>query len=132
MDGRGGGQEYILSEIFFPHFRNDYESKITFVCSSAGCYLFVSHTGFGGVAYAMAIICIRLGAEANFASNIPQPLVTTKRLYTPEEDLPSRASDEEALRMGDYRDILSLTRVLMFGPKSKADVDLIIERYAIF
>lgn len=82
------------------------------------------------MAYAMAIICIRLGAEANFASNSPQPLVITKQLYTPEEYLLSRGSDE-ALRMGDYRDILSLTRVLVYGPKSKADVDLVIERYII-
>ncbi|XP_050379056.1 uncharacterized protein LOC126796301 [Argentina anserina] len=32
--------------------------------------------------------------------------------------------------MGDYRDILSLTRVLVYGPKSKADVDRVIERCA--
>lgn len=110
-------------------FRNYSEAKVTYVYSSAGCYLYVSHTGFGGVAYAMAIICVRLGAGENFASKIPQSLSSPNRLYTPEEDLPSRVSDEEALRMGDYRDILSLTRVLVFGPKSKADVDLVIERY---
>ncbi|XP_048336813.1 uncharacterized protein LOC107426194 isoform X1 [Ziziphus jujuba] len=97
---------------------------------SAGCYLFVSHTGFGGVAYAMSIICVRLGAEANFASKMPQSFVGPNRMFSPQEDLPSRMSDEEALRMGDYRDILSLTRVLMYGPKSKADVDLVIERCA--
>ncbi|CAN6706174.1 unnamed protein product [Malus baccata var. baccata] len=97
---------------------------------SAGCYLFVSHTGFGGVAYAMAIICIRIGAETNSLPKDPQPLVGTNLMCTPEEDLPSRASDEEVLRMGDYRDILSLTRVLVYGPKSKADVDIVIERCA--
>ncbi|KAK4573001.1 hypothetical protein RGQ29_031107 [Quercus rubra] len=47
---------------------------------------------------------------------------------TSEANLPSRASEEEALRMGDYRDILSLTRVLMYGPQSKSDVDIVIER----
>ncbi|KAL6968739.1 hypothetical protein U1Q18_034532 [Sarracenia purpurea var. burkii] len=86
---------------------------------SAGSYLFVSHTGFGGVAYAMAIICIRLDADAKLASITPRPSIL---LY--------RAPDEEALKMGDYRDILSLTRVLVCGPKSKADVDIVIERCA--
>lgn len=93
---------------------------------SAGCYLFVSHTGFGGVAYAMAIICIRLGAKANFSSKIPISLVSTNQLSAAEE----LSSNEEMLRMGDYRDILSLTRVLMYGPESKADADLVIERCA--
>ncbi|KAJ1425576.1 Protein-tyrosine phosphatase-like [Sesbania bispinosa] len=97
---------------------------------SAESYLFVSHTGFGGVAYAMAIICIRLGAEANFASKVPQPLFGPHQWGATEENLPSRASNEAALRMGDYRDILSLTRVLIHGPQSKADVDTIIERCA--
>ncbi|KAI7983541.1 Paladin [Camellia lanceoleosa] len=86
---------------------------------SAGSYLFVSHTGFGGVAYAMAIICVRLDADAKLASDTPRSPV-----------LLHRASDEEAQEMGDYRDILSLTRVLVSGPKSKADVDVIIERCA--
>lgn len=79
----------------------------------------------------MAIICIRLGAEANFASKIPESLVDTNLPFMNEENLPSRASDEEARRMGDYRDILSLTRVLVYGPQSKADVDIVIERYVI-
>lgn len=96
--------------------------------SSAGCYLFVSHTGFGGVAYAMAIICIRIGAEANFSLKIPTSLASTNQLYSAEEELSSRACNEETLRMGDYRDILSLTRVLVYGPESKADADLVIER----
>ena len=76
----------------------------------------------------MAIVCIRLGAQANFSSNISHSLVSTNQLYTAEEELPSRASNEETLRMGDYRDILSLTRVLVYGPESKADADLVIER----
>ncbi|GKU98379.1 hypothetical protein SLEP1_g11390 [Rubroshorea leprosula] len=99
--------------------------------NSAGSYLFVSHTGFGGVSYAMAIICCRLDAEANSTLlKTPQPSVDTHLTSTDDENLPSRASDEEALRMGDYRDILSLTRVLMDGPKSKAEVDVVIERCA--
>ncbi|KAJ7005436.1 paladin-like protein [Populus alba x Populus x berolinensis] len=40
----------------------------------AGSYLFVSHTGFGGVGYAMAIICIKLDAEAKLTSKISQTL----------------------------------------------------------
>ncbi|RHN49114.1 putative protein-tyrosine phosphatase [Medicago truncatula] len=97
---------------------------------SAGSYLFVSHTGFGGVAYAMAIICIRLGAEANFASKILQPSFGPDTYAVTEDNSLSRASNETALRMGDYRDILNLTRVLVHGPQSKADVDIVIERCA--
>ncbi|KAJ4969553.1 hypothetical protein NE237_016254 [Protea cynaroides] len=98
---------------------------------SAGCYLFVSHTGFGGVAYAMAIICLRLNAEGPFASEMSEPLVGTQCLSSMAKDnLQTWASDEEARKEGDYRDILNLTRVLMYGPKSKAEVDLIIERCA--
>nr|GMD63923.1 paladin [Ipomoea batatas] len=80
---------------------------------SAGSYLFVSHTGFGGIAYAMAIICLRLDAEAKIASDVTRSLV-----------------DEETSKMGYYRDILSLTRVLVHGPESKVDVDNVIERCA--
>ncbi|KAL2993781.1 hypothetical protein AAZX31_10G132000 [Glycine max] len=97
---------------------------------SAESYLFVSHIGFGGVAYAMAIICIRLGAEASFASKVPQPLFGPHQCAATEENLASRASNEAALKMGDYRDILSLTRVLIRGPQSKADADIVIERCA--
>ncbi|KAH8517096.1 hypothetical protein H0E87_005155 [Populus deltoides] len=97
----------------------------------AGSYLFVSHTGFGGVGYAMAIICIKLDAEAKLTSKISQTLVSSRRSSSlSEANLPSELSDEEALRMGDYRDILSLTRVLIHGPQSKADVDIIIEKCA--
>ncbi|OIV95330.1 hypothetical protein TanjilG_07486 [Lupinus angustifolius] len=97
---------------------------------SAGSYLFVSHTGFGGVAYAMAMICIRLAAEANFPSKVTQPLFGPDISAVTEKNLPSRASNETALKMGDYRDILSLTRVLIHGPQSKADADIAIERCA--
>ncbi|KAF9688002.1 hypothetical protein SADUNF_Sadunf02G0151800 [Salix dunnii] len=97
----------------------------------AGSYLFVSHTGFGGVGYALAIICIKLDAEAKLTSKISQTLVGSRRSSSlSEANLPSEMSDEEALRMGDYRDILSLTRVLIHGPKSKADVDIVIEKCA--
>ncbi|XP_041022066.1 paladin isoform X2 [Juglans microcarpa x Juglans regia] len=95
---------------------------------TAGSYLFVSHTGFGGVAYAMAILCIKLSTEPNFGSKIPESSVDIKLLSGNEENLPPQASDAEAHEMGDYRDILSLTRVLVHGPQSKADVDIIIER----
>lgn len=81
----------------------------------------------------MAIICSRLDAEVKFGtSSVTQSLADAHLHSTLEENLPSRTSDEEALRMGDYRDILSLTRVLIHGPKSKADVDIIIERSVSF
>ncbi|PPR88868.1 hypothetical protein GOBAR_AA31816 [Gossypium barbadense] len=99
---------------------------------SSGCYLYVSHTGFGGVAYAMAIICCRLDAEVNFGTSNAQSLGDAHLHSTSEENLPSWTSEEKARRMGDYRDILSLTRVLMHGPKSKANVDTIIERQPVF
>ncbi|XP_058077437.1 uncharacterized protein LOC131225856 isoform X1 [Magnolia sinica] len=98
---------------------------------SAGCYLFVSHTGYGGAAYAMAITCLRLNADGQFESEKSESLVTTHSLSsTPKDSLLSQLSDEEALKQGDYRDILSLTRVLMHGPKSKEEVDIVIERCA--
>ena len=99
--------------------------------SSAGSYLFVSHTGFGGVAYAMAILCITLEADANLTSVVVAPrsvVVAPHSFPLPEEKLASQTSDEEAQQMGDYRDILSLTRVLTHGPESKANVDTVIER----
>ncbi|KAL6225589.1 hypothetical protein ACLB2K_004438 [Fragaria x ananassa] len=108
---------------------SDVDAIQYYVNDSAGSYLFVSHTGFGGVSYAMAITCVRLGAETNFIPKDLQALVRTNPSYTAEEDLPSRAPGEVP-RMGDYRDILSLTRVLVYGPKSKADVDSVIERCA--
>lgn len=79
----------------------------------------------------MAILCIKLSTEPNFGCKIPESLIDTKLLSGNEEKLPSQATDAEAHEMGDYRDILSLTRVLVHGPQSKADVDIIIERYII-
>ncbi|KAG4132644.1 hypothetical protein ERO13_D08G045766v2 [Gossypium hirsutum] len=62
---------------------------------SAGCYLYVSHTGFGGVAYAMAIICCRLDAEVNFGTSNAQSLGDAHINSTPEENLPSWTSEEK-------------------------------------
>lgn len=99
--------------------------------NSAGSYLFISHTGFGGVSYAMAILCIKLQVEANVASYTLRPLVRIPQPFLlPLGNTSLQASDDEARKMGDYRDILSLTRVLMHGPESKADVDSVIERCA--
>ncbi|KAF5762742.1 putative protein-tyrosine phosphatase [Helianthus annuus] len=84
----------------------------------SGSYLFVSHTGFGGVAYAMAIICLRLESEGKLASDNRYLLSSDGSSYF------------EARERGDYRDILSLTRVLLRGSESKSDVDIIIERCA--
>ncbi|KAI3732551.1 hypothetical protein L1987_63757 [Smallanthus sonchifolius] len=86
--------------------------------NSAGSYLFVSHTGFGGVAYAMAIICLRLESEGKLAYDNPYLLSSDESSYF------------GAREKGDYRDILSLTRVLLRGSESKSDVDIIIERCA--
>lgn len=80
----------------------------------------------------MAIICLRLEAEGKLASHVPGSSIGSPHLsVSPLEYLPYHISAEEAHRMGDYRDILSLTRVLVHGPESKADVDAVIERYGI-
>lgn len=80
----------------------------------------------------MAIICLRLEAEGKLASHVPGSSIGSPHLSaSPLENLPYHISAEEAHRMGDYRDILSLTRVLVHGPESKADVDTVIERYGI-
>ncbi|XP_075094031.1 uncharacterized protein LOC107778927 [Nicotiana tabacum] len=97
---------------------------------AAGSYLFVSHTGFGGIAYAMAIICLRLEAEAKLSLDIHRPFEGTVLPCPPLESFNVQNSNEEARKMGDYRDILSLTRVLVHGPESKTDVDIVIERCA--
>lgn len=74
----------------------------------------------------MAIICVKLLAEGKLASHIPQSPPHLSALQLVE------TADEGAHKMGDYRDILSLTRVLVHGPESKSDVDIVIERYATF
>lgn len=78
----------------------------------------------------MAILCCKLGAVGNFASVNSQSLASINNSFLPKEDSPDQFSNDEALKMGDYRNILNLTRVLPYGPKSKADVDLVIERYS--
>ncbi|OAY63817.1 Paladin [Ananas comosus] len=91
-------------------------------------YLFISHTGFGGVAYAMAITCLGLSADAKFVSE--QTAETHYVSTSINERLPYQISGEDSLKQGDYRDILSLTRVLVCGPKSKEEVDIVIDRCA--
>lgn len=76
----------------------------------------------------MSITCLKLDAESNSEAKLDQSLMSTKLNPMPEKNLPSRTSVEEALKMGEYSDILNLTRVLIYGPKSKADVDTIIDR----
>ncbi|KAL6009023.1 hypothetical protein ACLOJK_022250 [Asimina triloba] len=72
-----------------------------------------------------------ISADGQFASEKPDSPVTTNCISSmPKEHTLSCLSEEEALKQGDYRDILSLTRVLMYGPKSKEEVDSIIERCA--
>lgn len=77
----------------------------------------------------MAITCLGLGADKKFATE--QTVETHFVSTSPIRTLPSPRSGEDALKQGDYRDILSLTRVLDHGPKSKHEVDYIIERYSI-
>ncbi|WOL11986.1 paladin [Canna indica] len=89
-------------------------------------YLFISHTGFGGVSYAMAITCLGLSADKKFAT---EQTVETHFVSTSPIGM-SQPFGEDSLKQGDYRDILSLTRVLVYGPKSKQEVDNIIDRCA--
>ena len=79
------------------------------------------------MAYAMAILCVRLYAEGNVQCDVPSSAVSASPPSGP-DDMSCWASDEVALKLGDYRDILSLIRVLAQGPRSKADVDNIIDR----
>eukprot|EP00252_Welwitschia_mirabilis_P018623 TRINITY_DN4136_c0_g2_i1.p1 TRINITY_DN4136_c0_g2~~TRINITY_DN4136_c0_g2_i1.p1 ORF type:complete len:1265 (-),score=281.07 TRINITY_DN4136_c0_g2_i1:516-4310(-) len=90
-------------------------------------YLFISHTGFGGVAYAMALACLRLKAEQlNFEGSSLG--ASDNSVKTSQNSLMRSFDGEDAFKQGDYRDILSLTRVLSFGPASKAEVDVIIDK----
>lgn len=95
-------------------------------------HLYISHTGYGEVAYAMAISCLLLQARVEMAQRVAS---TSKEKAIDYQMLPAAAQilrrpfdDDEAYRQGDYRDVLSLTRVLANGPASKIEVDKVIER----
>ncbi|KAK8954830.1 hypothetical protein KSP39_PZI001610 [Platanthera zijinensis] len=94
-------------------------------------HLFVSHTGHGGVAYAMVIKCLELDINAKFASgasdNAAETFFSSILLRN---NFSYESIGKEVLKHGDYSDILSLTRVLIHGPRCKADVDALIERCA--
>jgi hypothetical protein len=92
-------------------------------------YLFISHTGYGGVAYAMAISCLIFQAKDEL---LRRSASSSKEPSNPDlfHLVPKRFDDaDEIYKQGDYRDVLSLTRVLANGPASKALVDKVIERY---
>jgi hypothetical protein len=95
-------------------------------------YCFISHTGFGGIAYAMAMTCLRLQAEQQLGSlsvsSSKSTDIISPHLFANNRMVQRPAIDTEAFQQGDYRDILSLIRVLASGPASKAEVDVIIER----
>lgn len=95
-------------------------------------YCFISHTGFGGIAYAMAMTCLRLQAEQQLASlsvsSSKSTDIVSPHLSANNRMVQRPADDTEAFQQGDYRDILSLTRVLASGPASKAEVDVVIDR----
>jgi hypothetical protein len=97
------------------------------IYSSSRYYLFISHTGYGGVAYAMAITCLGLGANAKFV--MEQTAETHFVSTSLTKNVSIKTSADIALRQGDYRDILNLTRVLVHGPKSKQEVDAVVDRY---
>ncbi|KAK9747553.1 hypothetical protein RND81_02G000100 [Saponaria officinalis] len=109
---------------------SDIDAIQSCIDDSAGCYLYVSHTGFGGVAYAMVVICTRLDADRNEQHDASCSLTFMPSAPSVPDNVSCSASDEATLKSGDYRDILSLTRVLPHGPRSKACVDNIIERCA--
>lgn len=81
----------------------------------------------------MAITCLRLQAEEQLdslavsSSKTPSLLSPTPWVGSPKVQRP--LADTEAFMQGDYRDILSLTRVLASGPASKAEVDVVIDRF---
>lgn len=152
-------------------------------------FLFISHTGYGGIAYAMAITCLRLHAEAQvlgassstlptspgfselstspstppgrflpapMASPLlgiktpytvvgspPSPRTSVRGFYPPSPRLrlqdnakPSASkkgsleTNQAAWRRREYRDVLSLERVLVHGPASRFETDAIIDRLA--
>ncbi|CAN6317707.1 unnamed protein product [Urochloa humidicola] len=104
----------------------DVDAVQSLIDESARYYLFISHTGYGGVAYAMAITCLGLGADAKF---VVEERAETHFVSTSlTKNVSIKTSIDIALRQGEYRDILNLTRVLVHGPKSKEEVDTVIDR----
>lgn len=106
----------------------DVDSVQSSINESSRYYLFISHTGYGGVAYAMAITCLRLGADAKFV--MEQTAETHFVSSSLTKSVSVKTLTDIALRQGDYRDILNLTRALIHGPKSKEEVDKVIDRCA--
>lgn len=104
----------------------DVDSIQSSINESSRYYLFISHTGYGGVAYAMAITCLRLGADAKFV--MEQTAETHFVSSSLTKSVSVKTFTDIALRQGDYRDILNLTRALIHGPKSKEEVDKVIDR----
>ncbi|CAM6102777.1 unnamed protein product [Calypogeia fissa] len=109
------------------------QSRLETAGDDAVDHCFISHTGVGGVAYAMAITCLRLQAKAisvNLAasSSTGSDIATSFPFQNGGDVITRPKDDEEAFRQGDYRDILSLTRVLANGPASKIETDTIVER----
>ncbi|KAJ7298358.1 hypothetical protein O6H91_03G019600 [Diphasiastrum complanatum] len=95
-------------------------------------YVFISHTGFGGVTYAMAITCLRLKAEKKLATLSAAPLSAPDALSLTclpmDESTLKSLDDSDLYKGGEYRDILSMTRVIPNGPAIKAEVDDVIDR----
>jgi hypothetical protein len=105
---------------------SDVDAIQSSVDENARYYLFISHTGYGGVAYAMAITCLGLGADEKF---IMEQTAETHFISTSlTKSVSIKTSADIALKQGDYRDILNLTRVLVHGPKCKEEVDTVIDR----
>jgi hypothetical protein len=81
----------------------------------------------------MAMTCLRLQAEQQLASlsvsSSKSTDIVSPHLSANNRMVQRPADDTEAFQQGDYRDILSLTRVLASGPASKAEVDVVIDRF---
>lgn len=82
----------------------------------------------------MAISCLGLGADGKFETEhtAETHFVSTSLAAETSSACENQSDDNKdaaSFRQGDYRDILSLTRVLVHGPESKVEVDLIIDRY---
>lgn len=76
----------------------------------------------------MVIKCLGLDADAKFSSGPSENAETFISSALPRTSFAHRTVSEEELKYGDYSDILSLTRVLVHGPRCKEEVDAVIER----